>query len=90
MVKVAATEELAGQRLRHCTVVFKRPLEDYRVLEVPGIFRVRADSKTVHFDFRGDMGVLLRALAGQPVDDFIAEPESLSEAFFEVYEEGPA
>jgi ABC-2 type transport system ATP-binding protein len=85
IVKEAPTEELAESRVRHCTVRFKRPATDVSVLEVPGLSRLRGDSTVVHFDYRGDMDALIDRLSAFGIEDFLAEPASLREAFFEVY-----
>ena len=86
VVKEAPTEELAESRVRHCTVTFKRPVTDLSVVGVAGVSRLRGDSRVVHFDYRGDMHALIDRLSGLGVEDFLAEPASLREAFFEVYE----
>jgi ABC-2 type transport system ATP-binding protein len=85
VVKEAPTEELAESRVRHCTVTFKRPLDEPSVLDLAGVSHLRGDSEVVHFDYRGDMNVLIDRLSGLGVRDFLAEPASLREAFFEVY-----
>jgi ABC-2 type transport system ATP-binding protein len=86
VVKEAPTEELAESRVRHCTVTFKRPVTDLSVVEVAGVSRLRGDSRVARFDYRGDMHALIDRLSGLGVEDFLAEPASLREAFFEVYE----
>jgi ABC-2 type transport system ATP-binding protein len=85
VVKEAPTEELAESRVRHCTVSFKHPLDDLSVLDLEGVSHLRGDSKVVHFDYRGDMNGLIDRLSRLGVHDFLAEPASLREAFFEVY-----
>jgi hypothetical protein len=55
------------------------------VLDLQGVSHLRGDSKLVHFDYRGDMNGLIDRLSGLGVHDFLAEPASLREAFFEVY-----
>jgi ABC-2 type transport system ATP-binding protein len=89
VVKVGATADLTGERIRHCTLQLKEPLADRSVLAVAGLTDLEGDGTSFRFSFRGDMEPLVRALAALPVRDFVAEPERLSEAFFEVYE-GPA
>ncbi|MGH2747661.1 MAG: ABC transporter ATP-binding protein [Actinomycetota bacterium] len=90
VVKEAPTEELAENRVRHCTVTFKQPVTDLSVLEVAGVARLRGDSRVVHFDYQGDMHALIDRLSDLGVEDFLAEPASLREAFFAVYEEEQA
>lgn len=85
MVKEAPTEQLAAERVRHCTVTLKDPSVDRAAFELPGVSELRGDDRIVHFDYRGDMQPLLDRLAGVGVEDFLAEPASLREAFFEVY-----
>ena len=88
VVKEAPTEELAESRVRHCTVTFKDPPIDLSVLDLEGVSHLRGDSVVVRFDYRGDMDILIARLAGLGVGDFVAEPASLREAFFEVYAGG--
>ena len=85
LVKEAPTEQLAASRVRHCTVTLRDPASDNSTLELPGVSQVRGDGRIVHFDYRGDMQPLLDRLAKLGVEDFLAEPASLREAFFEVY-----
>jgi beta-exotoxin I transport system ATP-binding protein len=85
VVKEAPTEELTESRVRHCTVSFKHSLDDLSVLDLEGVSHLRGDSKVVRFDYRGDMNDLIDRLSGLGVHDFLAEPASLREAFFEVY-----
>jgi len=85
VVKEAPTEELAESRVRHCTATFKAPVDDVSALDLPGVSRLGGDSKIVHFDYRGDMEDLLKRLTELGIEDFMAEPASLREAFFEVY-----
>jgi ABC-2 type transport system ATP-binding protein len=85
VVKEAPTEQLAVGRVRHCTVTLKDLAADRSALELPGVSSVRGDERIVHFDYRGDMQPLLDRLSKLGVEDFLAEPASLREAFFEVY-----
>jgi len=92
LVKAGPTADLTGERVRHCTVVLKRPLSDPSdpshpsALALPGVSGLEGDGASYRFDFRGDMEPLIRALAALPVEEFLAEPERLEEAFFEIYE----
>lgn len=85
IVKEAPTEQLAAARVRHCTVTLKDPAADLSAFELPGVSGVRGDERIVHFDYRGDMHPLLERLSTLGVEDFLAEPATLREAFFEVY-----
>jgi ABC-2 type transport system ATP-binding protein len=85
VIKEAPTEQLAASRVRHCTVTLKELGADRSALDLPGVSRVRDDDPVLHFDYRGDMQPLLDRLAKLGVEDFLAEPASLREAFFEVY-----
>jgi ABC-2 type transport system ATP-binding protein len=87
VVKVGATSDLTGERVRHCSLQVKEPLADRSVLAVPGVEDLEGDGTSFRFSFRGDMEPLIRVLAELPVRDFVAEPERLSEAFFEVFEQ---
>jgi hypothetical protein len=85
VVKEAPTEELAAGRVRHCTVTLKDPSVDRAAFQLPGVSELRGDDRILHFDYRGDMQQLLDRLVTVGVEDFLAEPASLREAFFEVY-----
>jgi ABC-2 type transport system ATP-binding protein len=87
IVHIGPTADLTGGRIRHCTVVLKEPAEA-GALEVAGVSAIEGDGRTFRFDVSGDIEPLVRALARLRVEDFLAEPEHLDEAFFEVYEEG--
>jgi ABC-2 type transport system ATP-binding protein len=86
LVRVGAADDLTGERVRHCTVVLKEPLSDPSRLSLPGVSGFQGDGTRFRFDYRGDMQPLIEALATLPVQEFLAEPESLAEAFFEVYQ----
>ncbi len=86
LVKVGVTADLTGGRTRHCTLVLKAPLGDGDRPDLPGAIGLEGSGVGWRFDYRGDMEPLLRALAGMRVQELLAEPESLTEAFFEVYE----
>jgi ABC-2 type transport system ATP-binding protein len=87
VVKEVAARDLAGDRRRHCTVTIAGPPPDPAELRLPDAVDVRVEGNTLRFDHTGVMGPLLRALAGLPVVEFLSEPESLMEAFFDIYEE---
>ncbi|MBI2237600.1 MAG: ABC transporter ATP-binding protein, partial [Actinobacteria bacterium] len=86
LVKVGPTSDLTGGRVRHCTLVLKRPLGDPSMLALPGVSDLDGEGATFRFDYRGDMEPLMRALGTLPVEEFLAEPEHLEEAFFEIYQ----
>jgi beta-exotoxin I transport system ATP-binding protein len=88
IVRVGPTADLTGDRIRECTLVLKQPLADPSILSVAGVEGLEGQDSTFRFRFRGDMEPLLRILGGLPVQEFLCEPEHLSEAFFEVYEAG--
>ena len=85
-MKVGPTADLTGERLRHCTVRLKAPLANASVIRMPGLSNIEGDGTVLRFQFRGDMEPLLRVLAELRVEEFLAEPEGLEEAFFEIYE----
>ncbi|HEV8683277.1 MAG TPA: ABC transporter ATP-binding protein [Actinomycetota bacterium] len=85
LVRVGAADDLTGERIRHCTVVLKEPLADRSRLSLPGVSAFEGDGTRFRFEYRGDMQPLIEALATLPVQEFLSEPESLAEAFFEVY-----
>jgi ABC-2 type transport system ATP-binding protein len=85
LVRVGAADDLTGERVRHCTVVLKEPLGDPSRFSLPGVSAFEGDGTRFRFEFQGDMQPLIQVLAALPVQEFLAEPESLAEAFFEVY-----
>ena len=85
LVLVGAADDLTGERVRNCTVVLKEPLSDPSRLSLPGVSAFEGDETRFRFEYRGDMQPLIQVLATLPVQEFLAEPESLAEAFFEVY-----
>jgi ABC-2 type transport system ATP-binding protein len=85
LVRVGAADDLTGERVRHCTVVLKEPLSGPFRLSLPGVSGFEGDGTRFRFEYRGDMQPLIEVLATLPVQEFLAEPESLAEAFFEVY-----
>jgi ABC-2 type transport system ATP-binding protein len=85
LVRVGAADDLTGERVRHCTVVLKDPHSDASRLSLPGVSSFEGDGTRFRFEYRGDMEPLIQVLATLPVQEFLAEPESLAEAFFEVY-----
>ncbi|HEX9374723.1 MAG TPA: ABC transporter ATP-binding protein [Actinomycetota bacterium] len=89
LVRVGSTRDLTGERIRHCTVTLKERRDTGPLAGVQGVSELRADpgGTIVTFEFRGDMEPLIRVMAAMPVGEFLAEPERLSEAFFEVYGE---
>jgi ABC-2 type transport system ATP-binding protein len=87
LVRVGPTADLTGERVRHCSVAFKAPPPD-GTLDLPGVSDVRGDGTAFRFAYRGDMEPLLRRLAERGASELLAEPESLTVSFFEVYEEG--
>jgi len=88
LVRVGPTEDLTGDRVRHCTVVLKSEPSSLEALRLPGLSWTQQDgaARTLHFDYTGDMEPLVRALSSMHVEEFLAEPESLSEAFFDIFE----
>jgi ABC-2 type transport system ATP-binding protein len=87
IVREGPARDLAGDRIRHCTLTLKRPAHYVSLAQLPGVSRLRADGRTFRFDYRGDMEPLVRSLTELAVEEFLAEPESLLEAFLEAYGE---
>ena len=85
MVREAKTEELTGDRLRHCTVTLRKAPASPIELDLEGVSDLSMAGLEIKFDYRGDMQPLLKKLARLPVEEFLSEPETLLEAFFEVY-----
>lgn len=86
LVKVGPTRDLTGERVRHVTLTLG-PSSPAGLPSLPGVDSVEGSDRHVRFDHRGDVGELLRALAELDVDDVLIQPETLTEAFFDIYEE---
>lgn len=84
LVRVGPTRDLTGERVRHCTLTLGSPPPD-GVLDLPGISGLAHDELRYRFDLQGEMGPFLRAVAELDVQELLVEPESLTEAFFDVY-----
>jgi ABC-2 type transport system ATP-binding protein len=87
VVRIGATADLTGERVRHCTLVLKEPLADAAILDLEGVSGLDDDGLAHRFEFRGDMEPLMRRLGELAVQEFLAEPEHLAETFFEIYGE---
>jgi ABC-2 type transport system ATP-binding protein len=87
LVRVGNADDFSGERVRHCSLTLKEPSSS-RLLNLPGVSDLAVrDDLHYRFEYRGDMEPLIKRLARAKVLEFIAEPESLAEAFFEVYQE---
>lgn len=86
LIKTGATQELTGDKLRHCELELREPAP-LGLSRVPGVSNVMVKGNRYRFDVEGDMGPILRWIAPANPVDFISEPVSLSEAFFEIFEE---
>ncbi len=87
LVRVGSARDLTGERVRNCTLTLSAPAPG-GLLEVDGVSDLVADDDRLHFrfEFRGEMGPLIARLATVEVMEFLCEPESLAEAFFDIYE----
>ena len=86
LVKVGPTRDLTGDRVRHVTLTLTTPAPSG--LSLPGVETIEGSERQFRFDHRGDVGELLRALAALPVEDLLIQPETLTEAFFDIYGDG--
>jgi ABC-2 type transport system ATP-binding protein len=86
LVRVGPTDDLTGVRIRHCRLELEDALDPRPALAAAGATDLAGEGQVWRFDVQGAMGPVLRALAGFAVRDFLAEPERLEEAFFDVYE----
>ena len=86
LVTVGSPNDLTGERIRECSVTFGAPAPA-EVLHVDGVTDLVLSDDGLHarFEFRGEMDGLLKALATAHVVEFLAEPESLTDAFFDIY-----
>jgi ABC-2 type transport system ATP-binding protein len=87
LIRTGSTGELTGEKVRHCELELREPAP-LALGRVPGVSNVLVNGNRYKFDVAGDMGPLLRWIAPMNPVDFVAEPVSLSEAFFEIYEDG--
>ena len=85
LVRMGPTDDLTGERVRHCTLTLKDGTNPTAELVAAGAAEPVLDSGRWLFDVRGDMEPLMRALGTMPVAEFLSEPERLEEAFFDVY-----
>jgi ABC-2 type transport system ATP-binding protein len=72
-------------RIRHCAATFAPDAEFAMPTTLPGAFNVARVGDTLRFDHRGDMTAVISALSDLPVVDFVSEPGSLLDVFFEIY-----
>jgi ABC-2 type transport system ATP-binding protein len=86
LVKIGPTADLTGERIRHCVLTVKEPIQS-EALAVQGVSHIEGDGQRFRFDVAGDMEPLIRVLAGLRVEELVVEPERLEEAFLEVYED---
>jgi len=88
VVREISRHDLEG-RIRHCVATFGPDAASAMPTTLPGAFNVASVGDTLRFDHRGDMSALISALAALPVVDFVSEPGSLLDVFFEVYGTDP-
>lgn len=86
LVHTGSARDLTGERVRTCTLTLTEPARA-RLFDLDGISELVTSDEGRHarFEYRGDMGPLLKRLARAPVLEFLCEPESLADAFFEIY-----
>jgi ABC-2 type transport system ATP-binding protein len=72
-------------RIRHCVATFAPDSASAIPPTLPGAFNVARVGDSLRFDHRGDMTALISALGDLPVVDFVSEPGSLLDVFFEIY-----
>lgn len=85
LVRTGPTHDLTGERVRHCKLVLKDTADPSKALAATGVTNLKQDGGRWLFDVHGDMEQLMRTLGTMPVLEFLAEPERLEEAFFDVY-----
>lgn len=54
---------------------------------VPGVIELRRSDPTWSFKVQGDLGPLIKAIAGYGVADIVIEPVSLEDVFFSLYQD---
>lgn len=86
IVRAGAARDLTGERVRRCTLTLRAPAPG--LLDgLDGVSDVAGEAMHLTFEHRGDMRPLLGRIAGADVVEFLAEPESLADAFFEIFRE---
>ncbi len=86
LVRVGPTDDLTGGRVRHCRLELDDGADPRSALAAAGASELTGEGQVWRFDVQGAMGPVIRALACFAIRDFLAEPERLEEAFFDVYE----
>jgi len=87
LVRVGSATDLTGERVRHCSLTLADEVPA-GLLDIEGVSDlVMASPSHARFEFRGDMQPLIERLAAVHVLEFLAEPESLADAFFDIYQE---
>lgn len=84
LVKTGGTRDLTGERIRRCSLVLKENASP-DLLALEGVRNLHCAGQRFTFEFAGDMEQLMRALGRVAIEEFLVEPESLSDAFFNVF-----
>jgi beta-exotoxin I transport system ATP-binding protein len=82
--EVEALREKAGQRV---TVEFGDAVTEEELARIPGVNMVRKSNSSFHFNVRGSMDPLIKALSQHEVARLQAEEAPLEEVFLKFYEE---
>ena len=85
LVAVEELEALKHKKLRKMELVLKRDFPEH-MLGLPGAKLIRRENRTVEYLVRGDIEILLQAVALLPVDDIIFPEATLEEAFMDFYQ----
>lgn len=87
ILKIEDMNSLRQRQLRRVKLSFAQ--EDEPALpDIPGILDFHKENGTFGFMYKGDLQILLSALAKLPVADLIIEEPTLEEVFMHYYEEG--
>ena len=89
LVALERVDALVSRRRRHVEVRLGAPAPALAagLASLSGVSAFEAGDERIAFGLEGDVGPLLRALAGAPVTDLTIEPARLEDAFLELYDE---
>lgn len=86
LVRVGSTGAVTGEHIRRCALTLKEPARA-DLLDIDGVSNVvRHDPTHMTFSFVGDMEALVGRLGTVRVADLLVQPETLSDAFFGIFE----
>ena len=87
VVEVAETAALVNRAVRRVHIHFRQAVDSSQLTSLPGVKLLAAhEGQHILLQTEGEMGELIKALAGLPVIDLETERPSLEEVFFTYYQ----